>query len=80
MIEVCGMKLNIYKLFDKKNQLVLVELVHNKLKSRGKKEIYYTHNHILEYVDIIKINSKIKNTVGTEFTKGYWSSDINRNI
>lgn len=28
MVEACGMKLNIYKLYDEKNQLVSAELVH----------------------------------------------------
>ena len=79
-VEACGMKLNMYKLFDEKNQLVSVQLVRNELKSRGKEEICYTHNHTLEYLDIIKINSKVKNTVGTEVAKGYRPSDINRNI
>lgn len=38
------------------------------------------HNHILKYIDIIKINSKIKNLVEIEVAKRYWPSDINRNI
>ena len=79
-VKACGMKLNMYKLFNEKNQLVLVQLVRNELKSCRKKEIYYTHNHTLEYLDIIKVNSKVKNTIGTEVAKGYWSSNINKNI
>ena len=47
--EPCGMKLNMYKLWDEKNQLVSVELSRNELKSRGKEEVCYTHNHTLEY-------------------------------
>ena len=39
-----------------------------------------TDNHILEYLDIIKVNSKMKNTVGTEVAKGYRPCNINRNI
>lgn len=61
------MKLKMYKLFDEKKLVGLVELVGNELKSCKKVEISYTHNHILEYFDIIKVNSKVKNTVGTEF-------------
>ena len=78
--ELCRMKLNIYKLWNEKNQLVSVELSRNELKSRGKEEVCYTHNHTLEYLNIIKVNSKLKNSVGTEVAKGYRPSDINRNI
>lgn len=63
MVEVYGIMLNIYKLFNEKNQLVLIQLVRNDLKSFGKEEIYYIYNHILEYLDIIKVNSKVKNTI-----------------
>lgn len=80
IIKPCRIKLNIYKLFDDKNQLVLVDLVRNQLKSYGKEEIYYTHNHILEYIDIIKVNFKVKNTVRTEVAKKYWLGDIKKNI
>lgn len=76
----CGMKLNMYKLWNEKNQLVSVELSRNELKSCGKEEVCYTHNHTLEYLDIIKVKFKVKNTVETEAAKGYRSSDINRNI
>ncbi len=78
--EACEMKLNMYKVWDKKNQLVSVTLSNNKLKSRGKEDVCYTHNHTLEYLDIIKVNSKVKNTVRTEVAKGDWPSDINSNI
>lgn len=47
MIEACGMKLNKYKVFNEKNQLVLVELLCNELKFCRKEEIYYIHNYIL---------------------------------
>ena len=40
------MKLNMYKLWDEKNQLVSVELSRNELKSRGREEVCYTYNHI----------------------------------
>ncbi len=64
----------------KKNQLVLVQLVCNKSKSYGKEEIYYIYNYILEYLNIIQINSKVKNTIGIKVAKGYRPSDINKNI
>ena len=65
----CGMKLK-YKLWNEKNQLVSVELSRNELRSCGKEGVCYTHNHTLEYLDIIKVNSKVKNTVETEAAKG----------
>ena len=38
------------------------------------------YNYILEYLNIIKVNSKMKNTIRLEVTKGYWPSNINKNI
>lgn len=78
--KACGTKLNMYKVWDEKNQLVSVTLLHNEPKSQGKEDVCYMHNHILEYLDIIKVTSKVKNTVGTKVAKGYQPSDINRNI
>ncbi len=49
-------------------------------KSRGKDVVCYEHNHSLEYLDAIKVNLKVKNTVAAEVAKGYRPSDINRNI
>ena len=69
--EACRIKLNIYMLWNEKNQLVSVELSCNKLKSYGKEEICYTYNYTLEYLDIIKVNSKIKNIVEIEIIQGY---------
>ncbi len=80
MVESCEMKFNIYKLFDRNNQLVLVQLVYNELKSCKKEEIYYTHNYTLEYLDLIKVNFNMKNTVRTEVAKEYWPGNINKNI
>ena len=76
-VEVCGMKLNMYKIW-KDNQLISVTLSCNET-SRGR-DVCYEHNHTLEYLDTIKVNLKVKNTVAIEVAKGYRPSDINRNI
>ena len=64
----------------KGDQLILVTLSHNKKKSWGKDFVCYKHNHTLEYLDTIKVNSMVKNTVATEVAKGYRPNDISRNI
>ena len=38
------------------------------------------HNHTAEYVDILKINSGVKNTAATEVSKGYAPAVVNRNL
>ena len=60
--------------------MVSIELTYNKLKSHKKERICYIYNYILKYLDIIKINSKIKNIIETKVAKKYWFSDINKNI
>ena len=54
--------------------------MYNETKSWRKDFVYYKHNHILGYHDIIKVNSKVKNIIATEVAKGYRPSDISRNI
>ncbi len=49
-------------------------------KSWGKDVIYYKYNHLLEYLDTIKVNLKMKNTVAAKVAKRYCPSDINKNI
>ncbi len=78
IVEACGMKLIMYKIW-KGDQLISVTLSRNE-KSRGKDVVCYEHNHSLEYLDTIKVNLKVKNTVAAEVAKGYRPSDINRNI
>ena len=73
------MKLNIFKLWNEKNQLVSIKLLYNKIKSCRKKEVYYMHNHKLEYLNIIKVNSKLKNPIKIEVAKAYQPIDINKN-
>ena len=64
----------------KRDQLVCVTLLRNKTKSWEKDFVYYKHNHILEYLDTIKINSKVKNIVAIKIAKRYYLSDISINI
>ena len=83
--EACGMKLNMYKVWDEKKQLVSVTLSRNELKFCGKDDVCYTHNHdddvfiklpglphnhTLEYLDIIKVNSKVKILLEQRLLKG----------
>lgn len=60
--------------------MLLVEFLYNKLKFCKKKKVCYTNNYILVYLNIIKVNSKIKNSVGIKVTKEYWPSNIIKNF
>ncbi len=60
--EVYGIKLNMYKIW-KQNQLMSFTLLCSEI-SLGK-DVCYKHSHTLEYVDTIKINHKVKNTMAT---------------
>lgn len=73
------MKLDIYKI-QKKDQLIYVILLYNKTKSCGKDFVSYKHNHTFRYLNTIKVNSKVKNTIIIEVTKKYYPSDISKNI
>lgn len=77
-MKVCSMKLNMYKIW-KGNQLISVILSRNK-KFWGKDVIYYKHTHLLKYLDIIKVNLKIKNIVTAKVVERYHLNNINRNI
>lgn len=79
MGEFSRMKLNMYKTWDN-NYLVSIILSWNKIKSWRKNFVYYEHNHTLKYLDIIKVNFKIKNTIVTKIAKKYQPSNISRNI
>lgn len=56
--------------------MVSITLSYNKTKFWGKDFVYYKHNYILEYFDILKINSKLKNTIVIKIAKEYYPSDI----
>lgn len=60
--------------------MVCITLSRSETKSRGTNFVCYEHNHTLGYLDTIKVNSKVKNTVATEVAKGFRPSDISRNI
>ncbi len=45
-----------------------------------KEDVCYIQNYTLKYLDIIKINFKVKNIVETEIAKKHRLSDINKNM
>lgn len=72
---LCQMKLVIMKQFDKSRNLLTVTLNCHTDKNQCR-----FHNHTLEYLDSIKINSAIKGTAGKEVAKGHASFAVNRNM
>lgn len=52
-VEVFGTKLNMYKIW-KDNQWISVTLLRNK--TSWEKDVCYKHNHLWEYLNIIKVN------------------------
>lgn len=68
-----------YKI-QKEDQLVCITLLCNETKSWEKDFVYYKHNHTLKYLNIIKVNSKVKNTLATEIAKRYCLGNISKNI
>lgn len=50
----------------KKNQLIYIILLYNKIKFQKKDFIDYKHNYILEYLNTIKFYSKIINIITTK--------------
>lgn len=55
-------------------------MLNNKKNSWEKDFICYKYNYILKYLNIIKVNFKIKNIVATKIVKKYYLSDISKNI
>lgn len=71
----CSIQLVMNKQFDDSQNLLTVKLdCHTSQKSSQ------VHNHTLEFLDSIKINSAIKLTAGKEVAKGYAPSVVNRNM
>ena len=75
-VESCSMKLKMIKKFSGER---LTEVVLNRHQGRGKNACL-EHNHQLEYIDMIKINSAVRSTAATEVSKGYAPCDVNRNL
>ena len=38
------------------------------------------YNYTIEYLNIIKINSEVKNTLKKKVARKYWFNNINKNI
>lgn len=80
LTDPCPMKLALIKRFDEAiDDLISVELnchVNKKFDS----EIQRQHNHTLEFLDNIKINSVIKFSAEKEIAKGYTPAAVNRNM
>lgn len=60
--------------------MILVILSHNITKLHGKFFVYYKHYYTLEYLDTIKIDSKVKNMVTIEVAKKYYLNNISKNM
>ena len=73
----CPMKLAMIKHFDESDNLLTVTLNCHVSK---KNDAVNEHNHTLEYLDTIKINSAIKLSAGQEVAKGYTPAVVNRNM
>lgn len=80
LADACSMKLAMIKQFDEINELLAVTLSCHVNKKLDDSVNQLQHNHILEAVDNIKINSAIRLTAGKEVAKGYTPGDVNRNM
>lgn len=81
LTDPCAIKLAMIKRFDEAtDNLVFVVLschINKKLDSHINQR---QHNHSLEFLDNIKINSALKITAGQEVVKGYTPAAVNRNM
>ena len=74
----CPMKLAMIKQFDEANNLLSVILsLHLSKKSDVDQS---QHNHTLEFLDDVKINSAIKLAAGQEVARGYAPAVVNKNM
>lgn len=73
--EPCDMKLAMIKQFDEAENLKTITL-----KCHEDKKLCRFHNHTLEFMDTIKLNSAVKLAAGQEIAKGYAPSVVNRNL
>ena len=80
LTDACSIKLAMIKQFDEINELLTVTLSRHVNKKLDDSVNQLQHNHILEVVDNIKINSAIRLTAGKEVAKGYTPGDVNRNM
>jgi hypothetical protein len=70
------MKMKMSKQFNDVSELMTMQLSLH----LDKKNECFEHNHIIEYVNIIKINFEVKSTVSIEIFKNYTLVVVNRNL
>ena len=80
LTESCSMKLVIVKQFDEKSNLLNVTLSLHLSKKLDDIIDQHQHNHILQFLDDVKINFAIKQIADEEMTKKYTSTVINKNM
>lgn len=80
LTEPCPIKLTIIKQFDEANNLLSVALGRHFNKKLDDFVDQRQHNHTLEFLDDVKINSAIKSAAGQEVAKGYAPAVVNKNI
>lgn len=76
LTDPCPAVLIVIKQYDEANQLALISLARRVQKSETSDE----HNHTLQDVNDIKINSALKLTAGSEVAKGYRPAVIKQNM
>jgi hypothetical protein len=80
MKEIQYVKLVMIKRFDEMNNWLTVTLSCHVSKKVDDSVDQHQHNHSLEFLDGIEINSAIKLAAGKEMAKGYTPDVINRNM
>ena len=80
LTDPCVMKLAIIKQFDEASNLVSVSLGLHLNKKLDDSMDQRQHNHSLEFLDDVKINSAIMLVAGQEVAKGYAPAVVNKNM
>ena len=75
LAEACTMKLKISKQYTGSEIVTVTLSLHE-----DRKNPCSQHHHTAEFVDILKINSGVKNTAAAEVSKGYAPAAVNRNL
>ena len=80
LTDLCPMKLTIIKQFDKASNLLKIFLKMHVNKKLNNSMEQRQHNHTLEFLDDVKINSAIKFVAEQKVTKKYISIVVNKNM
>ena len=80
LTDSCPMKLAIIKQFDEASNLLKVFLKLHVNKKLNNSVEQRQHNHTLEFLDDVKINSAIRFVAGQEMAKGYTPAVVNKNM